>query len=46
MPIKTGTVLSLLSAQCAYGSHFRWAFIDMMKNNAQDHYRKITRLYL
>ena len=30
------TVLSLLSAQGPYVSHFRWALIDMLENSAKD----------
>ena len=32
------TVLSLLSAQCAYASHYRWALIEKLKNSAKDRY--------
>ena len=41
---KRGTVLSLLSAQGTYVSHFRWALIEMLKNSAKDRYFcKITQ---
>ena len=41
-PIRT--VLSLLSAQGTYGSHFMWALIEMLKNSAKDRYFcKITQ---
>ena len=32
------TVLSLLSTQGTYVSHFRWALIEMLKNSAKDRY--------
>ena len=32
------TVLSLLSAQGTYVSHFRWVLIEMLKNRAKDRY--------
>ena len=36
--VHTCTVLSLLSAQGTYVSHFRWALIEMLKNSAKDRY--------
>ena len=35
MGLISSTVLSLLSAQGTYVSHFRWALIEMLKNSAK-----------